>query len=89
MGSGKARVLHNITANAVAHPLHERMPVIIGPEEFSRCFDPKLKDRDAVKNIPRPSVDGVLLAEPISTLVNNPRHEVPERVVLLDSGQCR
>lgn len=71
------------TANAMMRTLHERMPVIIPPENFSRWLDPNVQDRDTLESMLQPAADDLLVAEPVSTTVNNPRHEVPECVVPL------
>ncbi len=61
-------------ANATLRPVHDRMPVIVGPEDYARWLDPKDCD---VSDLMVPCPDDWLEAIPVSTNVNNPRFDDP------------
>lgn len=58
-------------ANEVMRPIHDRMPVIIAPDDFDAWLDPRTSSADA-QALVRPYT-GVLRAWPVSTRVNSPR----------------
>jgi putative SOS response-associated peptidase YedK len=58
--------------------IHDRMPVILAPDQYDAWLDAKQQDGAAVLKRIVPELDGELKAEPVSTYVNNPRHEGPE-----------
>jgi putative SOS response-associated peptidase YedK len=62
-------------ANEVVRPIHDRMPVIIGPNDFDRWLDPDQKDPAKVEGLLRPYPVEAMLAYPVSRLVNDPKHE--------------
>ena len=64
--------------NEVMRTLHHRMPVLLLPEHEADWLDPDLIDQDGWRALLQPYPDGLLEAYPISTLVNNPRHDTPE-----------
>jgi putative SOS response-associated peptidase YedK len=59
-------------ANAVLAPIHDRMPVILPPAEYTRWLDPALLNTDSLTPLfaPFPSED--MLAFPVSSRVNAP-----------------
>jgi putative SOS response-associated peptidase YedK len=54
-------------------PLHDRMPVILDPGTFERWLDPTLKEPASIQPFLEPCL--AVEAVPVSTHVNNPRHE--------------
>jgi putative SOS response-associated peptidase YedK len=56
-------------ANHDMQPIHQRMPVIIDPNQYQDWFD-----NSDPQELLSPYPDGRLLAIPVSTYVNNPRH---------------
>jgi putative SOS response-associated peptidase YedK len=64
-------------ANELMHPIHDRMPVILGPKDFDRWLDPDQKDPAKVQGLLRPYPAEAMLAYPVSRLVNDPKHEDP------------
>jgi putative SOS response-associated peptidase YedK len=66
------------SANEFTQPIHDRMPVILQPADFLRWLDPQEKDRDRLESLLRPYAGDDFVATPVSTHVNNPRHEDPE-----------
>ena len=55
--------------------IHQRMPVILRPEDYSRWLDVDNDDRERLESLLLPYAPADLVAEPVSTLVNNPRNE--------------
>jgi putative SOS response-associated peptidase YedK len=64
--------------NDLMRPLHDRMPVILDPKDFTAWLDPANRDAAALHALLVPApVDG-WEAVPISTAVNSPAHDSPD-----------
>ena len=62
------------TPNELVAPLHNRMPVILSPDAYSRWLDPEEPGPpELLALLP----DGELKAFPVSTFVNSPVHDDP------------
>ena len=59
-------------ANAVLAPIHDRMPVILPPGEYSRWLDPSIKDPDSLAPLLVPFPPEEMLAYPVNPRVNVP-----------------
>src|SRR6266498_2244384 len=59
-------------ANALLAPVHDRMPLIIAPEQYARWLDPH---EDDVRDLVVPFPAERMTHYPISTRVNNVRHD--------------
>ncbi len=57
-------------ANATIAPIHDRMPVVIKPEDFSRWLDCKTQEPRDVADLMRPVEDDFFEAVPVSDKVN-------------------
>lgn len=64
-------------ANAMMQPIHPRMPVILEPQDYDRWLDPKTQDPAQVQSLLHPFDSDRMMYHPVSTRVNNPRHEGP------------
>jgi putative SOS response-associated peptidase YedK len=64
-------------ANGVVGAVHNRMPVILKPEDYARWLDPKEQRSEALMRLLAPLPDDWLSAHPVGKLVNNPRNEDP------------
>jgi putative SOS response-associated peptidase YedK len=64
-------------ANDVLRPIHDRMPVIIAPEDYDRWLDPATTPAD-VQALLRPFPPERMESFPVSTLVNRPANESAE-----------
>ncbi len=64
-------------ADTVVRPLHERMPVILRPEDYDAWLDPQAKP-DALQHLLTPFESEELVAYPVSRAVNNPRNDNPD-----------
>jgi putative SOS response-associated peptidase YedK len=80
---GDGSVLESCTivtteANADMQPIHDRMPVILSPRDYDLWLDPGLQDGEAVRSLLTPGNLGDLARYPVSTVVNNARHDSPD-----------
>lgn len=66
-------------ASASLASIHDRMPVILEPEQLDLWLDPQAP-RDAVDALLRPAADGVIGAHPVAPRVNNVRNDDPSCV---------
>jgi putative SOS response-associated peptidase YedK len=66
------------TANATVSSLHDRMPVILGPEAWPLWIDPELRDEGLLHALLEPADESLLALRPVSTLVNNATNEGAE-----------
>ena len=64
--------------NEFMRPIHNRMPVMLPPTAYTQWLDPTVQDIHALQALLRPYPSEELTAYPVSTLVNNPRHDVVE-----------
>jgi putative SOS response-associated peptidase YedK len=65
-------------ANEMMSSIHDRMPVIIAPENFERWLDPDNHDLASLKQLLVPYPSEPLKAYPVSKYVNNSRNEGEE-----------
>jgi putative SOS response-associated peptidase YedK len=75
----QGRFLHSTTiittaANALMEPVHDRMPAILAPEQWTTWLDPTNHDLDALGNLLVGCADDVLTMHAVSTDVNNVRN---------------
>src|SRR5690606_738067 len=70
-------VIITTDANERMRPIHDRMPVILSPDDYDLGLDPDVQEPEAVLPLLRPAPDDLLKAYPVSTLVNSPRHDNP------------
>lgn len=70
-------------ANETVGRLHNRMPVILGNDEWPLWMDPTITDAGLLADLLHPAPDDLLELVPISPLVNNVNNEGPELIVPL------
>jgi len=63
------------SANELVRPLHERMPVILQPEDYASWLDPHLQDAARVQAFLRAYPADEMMSYPVSDWVNNARNE--------------
>jgi putative SOS response-associated peptidase YedK len=70
-------------ANELMQPIHERMPVIVPPDQYGLWLDPRWQDTAKLAKLllPYPSED--MLAYRVSTVVNDPKNDVPQCVAAI------
>ena len=64
--------------NALVAPLHDRMPVILAPEDWSRWLAPEGDDPATLRPLLAPYPADAMLAMPVSTKVNDPTKDGPD-----------
>jgi putative SOS response-associated peptidase YedK len=64
-------------ANATLAPLHDRMPVILGPQDWDSWLGANTPP-EALVDLLRPAADDLLGARPVSRRVNSPGNDGPE-----------
>jgi putative SOS response-associated peptidase YedK len=67
-------------ANALLQPLHERMPVILHPEEYEAWLDPLNSDTDLLKSMLRPFPTDRMSTMRVSNEVSKAGNEGPELI---------
>jgi putative SOS response-associated peptidase YedK len=66
-------------ANDLMQPIHDRMPVILSPQDYDRWLDPLAEQPDLLALL-RPYPSEEMAAYPISAYVNSPTHDDPHCV---------
>ena len=64
--------------NELLRSIHNRMPVILSPASYDQWLDLTVQQAEPLTTLLRPYPSEELLAYPVSTLVSNPRHDVPD-----------
>jgi putative SOS response-associated peptidase YedK len=65
------------SANELMAPIHDRMPVVLAPEDWAAWLDPTT-EMDVVQALMAPAPDEWLEVHPVSTLVNKVTNEGPD-----------
>jgi putative SOS response-associated peptidase YedK len=63
------------TPNQLMAAIHNRMPVILTPEDRALWIDSAPRTPDSLSHLLRPFADELMEAYPVSTLVNNPAND--------------
>lgn len=63
------------TPNELSRPIHDRMPVILSSNNYQAWLDPGNQDPDRLRAMLVPCPDSQLSCRPVSSYVNNPRHD--------------
>lgn len=71
--------------NELMKPIHNRMPVIVQPDDHDRWLAPDFDDGEALQQILRSYPADLMEAYPVSTLVNNPRNEAADCIERLEN----
>ena len=64
-------------ANELVAKIHDRMPVILHPDDHELWLDPEMQDPERLKPLLRPCPADMLELVPVSAWVNNPRNDDP------------
>lgn len=62
-------------ANEVLRHVHDRMPVILHPDDYSLWLDHDLRKLEMVEDLLRPYPAREMASYPVSTLINSPRSQ--------------
>ncbi len=71
------------TPNDLLAPIHNRMPAILLPDRYDMWLDAQHRDVEELRTLLGPFPAEEMTAYPVSTYVNNPKHEGPECVTPL------
>ena len=66
------------TPNAVTSAVHDRMPVILDPNDYDRWIDPGMTDVFEVSNLLKPFDARLMRCYPVSTRINSVAHDDEE-----------
>lgn len=64
--------------NELMAPIHDRMPVILAPEDYTAWLDPTIQTPESLRRLLRPYPSDAMLAYPVSPYVNDPRNDTPQ-----------
>jgi putative SOS response-associated peptidase YedK len=64
-------------ANRLLHDIHDRMPVIIGPEDYARWLDVKLTEPDDINDMLKAYPENEMRAYKVSQRVSNANNDDP------------
>ncbi len=66
------------SANRLAEPIHDRMPVIVAPENYDLWLDPGFKNTGEISGLLQPFPAERMRAYPVSTRVNKVENDDPQ-----------
>ena len=64
--------------NELIRPIHNRMPVILAPDDYEPWLDPAVQKPEPLVPLLRPYPSDEMAAHPVSTLVNSPTNDDPK-----------
>ncbi len=79
----KSATIITTTPNKLMAKFHDRMPVILAPENYARWLDPAERSPDALQDLLVPFPASRMAHYPVSTLVNSPGNDLPETILPL------
>ena len=68
------------TANKIVALVHDRMPVIIPPDEYSTWLSKHITNPEQLRALYQPFPANLLETYPVSDKVNSPRNNEPENI---------
>jgi len=71
------------TPNELMKPIHDRMPVILAPEDFGLWLDPGVADPARLVPLLQPAPDRAFETREVSRVVNSPAHDGPDCIAPL------
>jgi putative SOS response-associated peptidase YedK len=70
-------------ANELMKPIHDRMPVILAPDDWNAWLETDAKNVQALQNLLKPYSAVDMAAWPVSTTVNSLRNDTAECINML------
>ncbi len=64
--------------NDLLRPIHNRMPVIVGPDQYDAWLDPAAPKPDLLESLGRPHPSDSMTAIAVGKYVNSPAHDDPK-----------
>jgi putative SOS response-associated peptidase YedK len=85
--AGEALAIESCTivttaASAALAEVHDRMPVILEPNDYALWLDPQVQDAAQVQHLVAPNDDPAIIFEPISTHVNKVANDDPRCIAV-------
>ncbi|WP_035984860.1 SOS response-associated peptidase [Leptolyngbya sp. KIOST-1] len=79
IGGGELQTCTILTTepNSLMEPIHNRMPVILYPEDYAAWVDPDYSQPHNLQAMLRPHDADTMARHPVSTVVNSPQHDSP------------
>lgn len=74
-------------ANELLAPVHDRMPVIVAPEDYELWLDSTISKTERLKPLLRPYPAEMMDSYPVSSNVNNPRNDREDLLAPLMNSQ--
>jgi putative SOS response-associated peptidase YedK len=68
-------------SNKLIEPLHDRMPVILHPQEYDIWLDREISDHEKLKPLYKPYPAHNMEMYPVSPQVNSPRNDYPDLII--------
>ncbi len=62
-------------ANEVLKPVHDRMPVILHPDDYTLWLDAETREQGLLKDLLRPFPSSEMSSYPVSHLINSPQQQ--------------
>ncbi len=78
-GPQKTCAIVTTTANETMEPIHNRMPVILSPENYNLWLDPRT-DLESLRKLLVPFPAAMISFHPVSTAVNSAQNDSPELI---------
>jgi len=77
------------TSNSLIAPLHERMPVILHPQEYNLWLDRETLDPEKLMQLYQPYPADLIEMWPVSQLVNSPKNDSPDLIKPFETKEDR
>ena len=74
-------------ANELVQEIHDRMPVILAPDDYGGWLDPKNTDAGGLLAMLKPDDPARWTMHPVSRQVNSPRNDRPELLDAVEAEQ--
>jgi putative SOS response-associated peptidase YedK len=65
-------------ANETTREIHDRMPAILSPLDYDVWLNPEFDEQESLQSLLEPYDPNDIVLDPVSTHVNNSRHDDPE-----------
>jgi len=66
--------------NELMATIHNRMPALLLPDALTSWLDPSMQDEQELRHLLRPYPTELMVARPVSRLVNNPKYDSAELI---------
>lgn len=89
-GGGEIPSLTLVTGepNELVKPIHDRMVVILRPEDYQRWLEPAEQEAEKLREMLKPYPAEEMEAFPVSRLVNSPKNDVPQCIESITAGEA-